>query len=419
MSDIYTIKATHVEALEAQIAILNKKAVKLGCQPAVLTFLGEKIVTRKDEVTGIEHQVVYKLVSVEGETPKFAGWTLVAAIEKQESGENLVSCVPGQAPPQEYRTTDGHCDHCNVNRRRKEVFVLRHDDGKHVQVGRQCIGDFLGTVSPEAIVSRAAWAFDLGRMMSDAEGEEWGGGGRVEIGFGMDQFVKTTALVIRKLGWVSRKVAQEMEFTGGPRSTCEIVMGLLSPPPRDSDARRILKEFIAKHDLYATERDEKLATEAIAWGKALATDDSEYLYNLGVAVRLDFVKGKTAGLMCSLISAFQRHLDREAELNMKKATNKDRKHVGVVGERQGFEQLTVKTIRSFDNEWGVTTLIRFEDAAGNVIVWFKSGDTYIEEGQVLDITGTIKAHEDYKGTPQTVIQRAKIGLPKVKKKKVA
>lgn len=236
-----------------------------------------------------------------------------------------------------------------------------------------------------------------------------------EIVYSLEQFVKTTALVIRKLGWVSRKVANEMEFAGGPRPTCEIVLGLLSPPKHGSDARRVFDRFVAEHDLHTTERDEKLATEAIAWGKALVTDDSEYIYNLGVAVRLGYVKLKTAGLVASLISAYQRHLDREAELNMKKAAAKNRKHVGVVGERQCFEQLTVKTIRSFDNEWGVTTLIRFEDAAGNVIVWFKSGDTYIEEGQVLDITGTIKAHEDYKGTPQTVIQRAKIGLPKAKK----
>jgi hypothetical protein len=160
-----------------------------------------------------------------------------------------------------------------------------------------------------------------------------------------------------------------------------------------------------------------LAKDALAWGSALPQDEADYLFNLGVACRLGFVKQQTTGIVASLIAAYQRHLDREEELNMRRAeeAKKVRTHLGVVGERSGFPQVTIKSIRSFDSDFGVRTLIRFETAEGSILIWWASGDTEWGEGDTLDITGTVKKHDDYKGTPQTVLSRVAKGLPKVKK----
>lgn len=411
----YKIDVCLLDVLNAEIAHLNKKAAKLGSQPVVLNFHGEEI--KKGKRYGIEFTRVFKIVSVTGETPKLAGWKLVAAVEMLESGENLVSCVPGETVPVEYRNTDTHCDHCKSDRRRKQVFILRNDDGRHAQVGRQCISDFLGGISPECVLAQVAWLLDIEKTMGECQDDEgYYGGGRADRGFNLEEFVKLTAAVIRKCGWVSRTVARERGEEGQMVATANIVTWLLTPSNRNQD-QADKKEFIEKNNIDLEARDEKLALEAIAWAAELPTDQGDYQYNLGVAVRLGFVKKETNGLVASVIAAYQRHCDRQEELRVERET-KVRLHLGTVGVRQGFAQVTIKAIKSFESDFGVKTLIRFETAEGSVLIWWKSGDTQWEKDQTLDITGTVKKHDDYKGTPQTILSRVAEGLPKVKKPRV-
>ncbi len=413
----YKVNVANMEWLEASLDRLNKKAVKLGCKPATITVVGEVTETHRNKQTNFEFTKTFKILTIEGDTPKFDGWKLVACIERLESGENFVSCVPGETVPVEYRTTSALCEHCNADRRRKEVFVLAHDDGTYKQVGRQCISDFLGGRSPESFLAQAEWGFSIDQATCDAEDEGFDfGGGSGERGYNIDEFLKMTAAVIRKCGWVSKGAAALQGQEDGLRATASVVCWLLNPSYNSADVADKAK-FIAKHDLQLEERDAKLATDALAWGIALTTEENDYLFNLGVGCRLGFVKAKTTGIVASLISAYQRHLDKEEELNITRIENakKVRTHLGVVKERSGFAQVTVKSIRSFDSDFGVRTLIRFETAEGSILIWWASGDTKFEEGQTIDITGTVKKHDDYKGTPQTVLSRVVGGLPKVKK----
>lgn len=417
----YNIRIEFMEALEAELAHLNKKAIKLGVAPAVLVIHGTKSVETVNRESLIPYTITYNIVSVTGETPKLAGWKLVAVIEKLASGENLISCVPNEVCPPQYRTSDGvTCDHCSRARRRSEVFVVVHDNGSSAQVGRNCLADFLGGQSPEGVLSYASWGFGITQLLSDASDEFWGGGGgRAEIAYNIEEFVKTTAAVIRRLGWISKKVAGVLEGADDEHAaTANNVAWLLGRTWSAEDAKR-RKDFINRNNIILEERDGTLAAEALAWGIALPTTEGDYLYNLGVACRLGFVTRKTTGLVASVIAAYQRVLDREAELNMKKASDKVRNHVGTVGERTGFAQVTVKSVRSFEGMYGVRTMIRFEDTTGNVLVWWASADTDFEEGQLVDITGTVKKHDDYKGTPQTLLTRVSKGLPKAKRKKKA
>lgn len=417
----YKIRAEYMTALQAEIDHLNKKALKLGVAPAVLHIQGTETVTNKKSVAGleVEYTTTFNIVSVTGETPKLDGWKLVAVVEKLASGECLLACVPNEVCPPQYRNSDGTtCDHCQSNRRRSEVFVVVHDNGSSAQVGRNCLADFLGGKSPEGILSYAMWGFGLQTLLSEAQDEFWGGGGgREAVGFNLEEFVKTTAAVIRRLGWISRTVAAGFEGADDEHAaTANNVAWLLGRTWSADEARR-REKFIQRNGIVLEDRDAKLATDALAWGVALPTDQGDYIYNLGVACRLGFVTAKTTGLVASLIAAYQRHIDREAELNMKRAANVNRQHVGTVGERSGFAGLTVKTVRSYEGMYGVRTLVRFEDSTGNVLVWWASGDTDFEEGQTVDVTGTVKKHDDWKGTPQTLLTRVAEGLPKPKGKR--
>lgn len=86
-------------------------------------------------------------------------------------------------------------------------------------------------------------------------------------------------------------------------------------------------------------------------------------------------------------------------------------HVGEIGKRLDLE-LTVRGVASFQrpvfgsfNRFETRYVVRMRDAAGNVFVWF--ADAPQEVGATLRVRGTVKAHNEYEGEKQTVLQRVK------------
>jgi len=175
---------------------------------------------------------------------------------------------------------------------------------------------------------------------------------------------------------------------------------------------KIFDHWVESNDLHHQERDEKLVAEALDWAKTLPiTGTNDYLYNLGVVCRAGFILRSTSGLVASIISAYLRHMEREEEIAQRKREDvkKSREWVGKLKVRQRFDKLTVKSMKSFEGDWGVTTLIVFEDEPGNLIKWFatvKLDD--LEVGDVVDLRATVKKHGDYNGVKETMINRAKI-----------
>jgi hypothetical protein len=210
---IYDIPAYNYEALADAVARMNRRAAKLGCEPLALRIVREYEQEQKGRL-GAKYMQARMEVELIGETPKFEGWSLLAAVEMQENGENLVRNVPGREVPEQYRTTDIHCDHCQTERRRKEVFILRHDDGRFVQVGRQCIADFLLHVSAANLAARAEWEFSALRTCEDAVDEDYCGRGGGEFRRDITEYLATVAIVIRRLGWLSRSAAMDRGQAG-------------------------------------------------------------------------------------------------------------------------------------------------------------------------------------------------------------
>lgn len=397
---MYKIPTFNVENLHAEIAKLNKRAAKLSVDPVRLISHGTEVEKRKNRV-GVEYDFVWHLFEVEGATPKLAGWTLVAVIERIGE-ENMVRNVPGESCPEHFRGTDTRCEHCGTDRRRNEVFVLRNEEGKHVQVGRTCLADFLGGKSPEAILAFAEFIFSLSAESRGEDGFGWGGGGRRAPD--CDEYLQTVAICIRKLGWLSGKAAsiQERQSTANLAWNVCMVNNVY------------MKEFIEENDLHIEERDKELASAAREWAKTL-TGGNDYEYNLGVTCRAGVVSCKTQGVLASVIAAYQKHMDRVAELNMKAKEEFLDEHIGELKERRGFK-VTVQGMRSFDGFHGVKTLVRMKDDAGRTLIWWAAGDPdWLKEGGEYEITGTVKAHDAYQGRKQTVLSRVSEGLPKPKK----
>lgn len=395
MSDIYKIKPANLEDLRVKIAKLNKKAIKLGCVPVVIEVIGSEMVKASKVMPGgriLKYEYRVELVTVTGDAPRLKGWSLIARVDYLDDAR-LILCVPGESCPEEFRTRGIECDHCRSKRQRKNVFVLRHDNGQYVQVGRTCIKDFLlGGVSPEQLLSRATWNFNVVEACGDYEE---GGSYCREEAINIVEYLNAVSICIRRLGWLSRSATRWSEES----STSSDAWDLVKPNIRNEKDRRDYNNWVEKKDLIHQERDEQQAADALKWAVSRPVEGvGDYHYNLGVACRAGYVTRKTAGIVASAISAYLCHLGRA----------KSREWVGEVKVRQDFKGLTVQSMKYIEGRFGAVTLVTFEDELGNLIKWFASTRLDIDKGDVVDIKATVKEHTDYKGVKQTMITRARV-----------
>lgn len=426
---VFEIPDENLEALHAKIAKLNKRAVKLGAKPIVLVEVDTKEfkiyrtkdghqvdATHCDATWNGEVKIVHS-IQVIGEAPKFAGWAFIGTLDHQRADDgtvvNFLRAVPGFELP-EYRNAQPDCDHCKAKRHRLETFVCQHDDGHRVQVGRQCVADFLGHQNPENVarfLEIILGAADIAR-----EFESYGGGGRRERRWSLDYFLRFTTGAIAIDGWTSVKKtrelnakADEIEARTGEHqrhysATVSNVLCAIEPHPRDKDGQRA-------HDAYLAATDDAKAEGALAWAQSLIEQDNlnDYFFNIAQVCRIGYVTHKNAGLACSIIATYERELERAAGIEREKKAALTREWVGTLKKRAVFV-LTLLRHHSYETGFGTKHIYGFADEAGNRLTWFST--RYISElviGGVYKVKATPVEHkEDAKWGKETHINRAVI-----------
>ena len=79
--------------------------------------------------------------------------------------------------------------------------------------------------------------------------------------------------------------------------------------------------------------------------------------------------------------------------------------VGEIGERIRDIPMQVRNIGGFDSAYGYKWVYTFEDNDGNVYSWFTTSQQAISIGMNCIVTGTIKAHVEYKSVFTTQLNR--------------
>lgn len=344
-------------------------------------------------------------VTVTGDRPKIAGWQFVGSVESvvDEEGKvvgNMLRLVPGQTVPVQYREAKIWCDHCAVSRRWRATFIIRHDDGTHKMVGRNCLKDFTGHQSPEAMASYAEILFNLSDMADCAEGDDWEMGGHSIQRYEVEQLLVRASAVIRKDGW--KPAAFEMSSTKSTLTGWYCAKG--------SELQKWEKSYPV------TDVDRATATSTLEWMISLAEKDStsEYEHNLSIVGRSGVVEYRSFGLVASAIAAWNRAHDREMA-RRKEAAASD--YVGTIGKREEFT-LTLSRVSYIDGVYGTKSICKFLDEAGNVIMWFYSGSLEMENGTKVRAKATVDKHEIYqnpyqreadeRGVKQTIVKRLKV-----------
>lgn len=424
ISETYEVLSSNWTYAKKKLDQLVRKAEKIGVDALTYKALGLEQRQREEGRTWdgkpkiIQYEVV--LVQLTGIAPAIAGWTFAATIQHTPAG-NLIRKTPGLGEdveaPVEFRTAPQGCDHCKAIRKRHDTFLLVNEQGEWKQVGRNCLGDFLGGRDPHGLLESLELFDRAIRLLSDGNEDGFGGGSGSAYTYNVESFLSSAALFIRIDGWLGRKQAREQNRES--QATADQTLWLLSP----SFTSRTREEK-NKIEAQATEQDSITGKEALEWVRTvLAGKDvgkrSEYEHNLVVALSTDWITWKEAGLVASAVFAHLRNKEREVA---RRKANEARLNewFGAVEEERVITQgknkgqtkkvkpryeltLTVEKVFSTESQWGATHITKLSDGEGRSFTWFAS--RMLNAGDVVKATWSVKKHDEYQGFKQTVIFR--------------
>jgi hypothetical protein len=398
VDQVHEIAAHALPDFLARIAKLSKKSIKLLGKPIAPVFHGEvvrqiEVNGRKFDLDGNRFVETFHRVSVTGETPKINGWTFMGTIDHSHAAGNILRSVPGAGElPTKYRTAEPFCDHCAVKRRRNDTFVLRCEaDGAFMQIGRQCIRDFIG-YDVAAFTESAKWLSGMEPSPTDGEGGYEGFAGKTRD-ISLHAYLAQTHAVIRKNGWVSAKEAELRNTT----RTSYAAMNNMFPLPSQ---RHLAIPLIDK--------DELVATQTLEWVRSITNPKGDYEYNLTVVGTAEFITFRDTGLAASMVSGLFRHQERTIQRAVRQESLKGSQHVGTVGERLRSVAALVYGYYPITNSYGSTHIFRLRTPDNNVLVWYASSEKELSVGDHVVLDGTVKSHTSYQDVAQTVITRCKV-----------
>lgn len=405
---VYEIHRANLPKLEDRIAKLAAKAAKYGLPEPRLEIVseGERKVRKHEESTLFHVQPVVN-VRLTGEVPRLeGGWQLIAIIDHRGGpGKHgyILSQIPWTADegievPAHYAQDAPWCDHCQTKRERSDTFVIRSETAEWKRVGRQCLKDY---ILDQRADQYARWLYDINSIpwsdygQADHAARYW---------FDTRGLVAVAAMMIEAHGWTSKR---DESLGDAPLSTATRVLDWIDEP--EEKRAEVLEE-----------RHWQKADAARTW---LTSDIGEqereqlngYFLNLLAAASRSDAHLKHVGLVVSLIPAWDREIAR-AEKAALQASRPPSEHVGKIGERLDLV-LTVRRrvdieVEAYASRYSeVLYITSMDDADGNAFLW-KTTSKKMEEGRTYKVRGTVKAHDEYEGSKQTVLTRCKIACGK-------
>lgn len=388
-----------VEEFLKKIATFNRKAKKLGLPEVAATKIGSEVREYKhknDDGSVEKYYIEWFEYDINGSIPRLGGWAIHSKVEpaSQVAG-NFVYTNKGFEPREDLRTTGMICEHCNMARGRSLVYLLQNmETGEQKLVGKSCLKDFL----PEmAVTDVLAYLESLKKLEEAGEADEdsiYGNAPREAYVYPVDMLVAESLVVIRKWGYVSKKMVSEQTIEDYEKN------GELC-----ASSSLLANTSRVRHEIYS---DEEIA-EVFKAGKVDACIEwikeqdakSDFMYNLKLAVEQKAAPWKMFSFVIAGVNMFLRATEEKVA---KQNTNKVNEFIGVVGQREEFHNL--KIVREYISEghFGCTFITTMEDEDGRCVVWFASKRVG-EIGDIINLKATIREHKMFNDLKQTVITR--------------
>ena len=294
----------------------------------------------------LEH---FQKIEIAGAAPQVPGFEFVGKVEPSPvDGVNYVKGIPGRDDDLEkFRGIAMECEHCQLQRYRKHVFVVRDTaTGSSHVVGKTCLKDFTGHSNPEAI---AAFSYALSELGDCEDLDGWTSGGRWTPSFSTLSFVTMAVALTEEHGY---------RRGGGTRDLT--VSALTGDFPFNGAKGSIPAPTI-------TTKHEEVAVASLAWARSLATDShansNPYLLNLRLAVSGTLLGPKEFGLAASVAQAHARHLERAVK---REAVEVEKDEAAPLPKFDGRVEITGKIISAKwkETDFGDTLKIVVKHADG-------------------------------------------------------
>ena len=382
---IYSLTAEELAVTRAKFAKINARAAKQGFEGRWTLHATESVWTHTGP-SGLPVKVHGFDVTISGEAPRLeGGWEFVGAVDFI-GGKAITRMAPGATVAVENATLrPGECDRCQTVRdRRKTILVHNPETGEVLQVGGQCVKDFVGWSAYPSFIDEEE-ARETIRSAASGIPTSWA-------------VVDVVAIAL-----AASEAAGSYQGTNAKFPTRYVVGEVLSGRgERAKQAAAMVAPYLSQA---------KTAAPAViaAVTEAFATANSGYQANLRIALTADAVTSKTLALVASTPAAWERlegirpDPDRTAPVNAWLGEVKSK--ITVTG--------TVSRVHGIIGEYGTTKLIALETEGGLVTTfttarWAWDPDHPIKTGASLSLTGTVKAHDTYKDRRQTVLTRCKL-----------
>lgn len=398
---------------------INRKAQKMGCDFLILLFDNEHTFSySEDPYTGAKlafpRTMEMCTASLIYQIPIIKGYELVAKLDIYSTvdggSEVMVSAVPNMEVPDEYKNkTTIQCDHCGYNRKRNHSVLLRNtENGTYKEVGSTCVKDFFG-IDPKGFLLMASIKFDalIGAIDND---EKYSAEYRTAGGYDLIEVFAISAAAIAKWGWLSKGKAWELnqQYNGAYVPTAEHVLNNLSK------GSAYYNQLDASMKVSIEQEDIELAKKTLEHFSNIDPNGNDYLNNCCKLVNIGYIPYKHIGIACSMVQAYNREVEKQAKVAAQAAEAEaaglqSSEHQGSIGERLRDIAVTVTYARTFEKEWGETTLYAFQDAIGNIYkTWYSGYNWECEKNEKLLITGTVKKHGEFNGIKETLLNRVAV-----------
>jgi hypothetical protein len=377
-----------VEATNARAAVHGLTAYGLDVSPP---FLADFRDPQDGRVVGKRPMVT---VTICGEIPRRNGWTVVARLDHDDEGEAILSLFPGlpdhlAAEVNARRVIENFCHGCKVARHRTATYLARHANGEYRQLGSTCVEPYTGLPIKGL---EALWRF---RRIKESE---WDGDGEAGYPAGLRlpvaEVLRVTAAIVSQDGrFYSR--AEEWKQV---QPTADAVSAYFFD-------RRAPREWRASID---ADTDAHATAAAVrAWAVEGYGSMNDYRHKVAQLAKGETVDPRHLPTLVSAIAGWRRDQEKVAA---ERAARNSRPQ-GRVGERFTVTATVTAVIELEERYYGYHAqrrrLVKFQDADGNVYVWFSSAARVPDKGDEVELTGTVKEHSRYGEVAQTVLTRCR------------
>lgn len=321
-----TIPTSTIDKLEEKIAKINAKGGTFEYRTLGFTTLNRHFdyegVSKVAKVHATMVEVVGQQINVGG-----SSWKFVAHLDHFTTPAIVTTVHDDNGPTvAQYRDYAQHCDHCQQNRNRRYTFIVENmDTGSRVQVGSTCLQSYFGDVTAANLIQMATW---LKAIPAWFDNDEFNGSRR-------RPYYDTLATL--------EGAAQSILDRGYHKTT-----GTDTPTKNEAP-------FLA-----ASQAAIDLAEKAIAWIKALDTQNGFEL-DMQAVVGSEWVDyNKHGGILCYVVEAYRKYIAKQsADKVAEQARTEDCPNDGPKATKRHQIVGTVIAINEVDDYYGlrVTLLV--------------------------------------------------------------